>query len=71
LSGFLVCYSFKNTNDKDAAMSNEEIAQRIEEEAEALAEKILMLYVVDGMEAKEKVKQLLLQFAAKSCPAIH
>ena len=47
-------------------MDNEKAAQHIEERAEALAEEILMLYVMDGMKAKEEVKQLLMQFASQA-----
>lgn len=46
-------------------MSTDKTAHDIEEQADALAEEILMLYVMDGVEAKEQVKQLLVQFAAE------
>ncbi|MEX2940276.1 hypothetical protein [Serratia fonticola] len=47
-------------------MDNGKAAQGIEDRAEALAEEILMLYVMDGMKAKEEVKQLLMQFASQA-----
>ncbi|HEJ9057180.1 TPA: hypothetical protein SML50_001441 [Serratia fonticola] len=47
-------------------MDNDKAAQSIEERAEALAEEILMIYVMDGMKAKGEVKQLLIQFASQA-----
>ncbi|MBP1010756.1 hypothetical protein [Serratia fonticola] len=47
-------------------MDNGKATQSFEEQAEALAEEILMLYVMDGMKAKEDVKQLLMQFASQA-----
>ncbi|MFZ1875010.1 MAG: hypothetical protein WAU54_19870 [Chania sp.] len=47
-------------------MSNDKTARDIEEQADALAEEILMLYVMDGMKAKEQVKQLLMQFVLQT-----
>ncbi|HBE9077669.1 hypothetical protein [Serratia fonticola] len=47
-------------------MDNETATQHIEERAEAVAEEILMLYVMDGMKAKEEVKQLMIQFASQA-----
>ncbi|WP_156293346.1 hypothetical protein [Serratia oryzae] len=47
-------------------MSNDKTTHDIEEQADALAEEILMLYVMDGMEAKEQVKQLLMQFVLQT-----
>lgn len=55
-----------DTNNKDVSMSNDKTARDIEEQADALAEEILMLYVMDGMKAKEQVKQLLMQFVLQT-----
>lgn len=51
---------------QDVRMDNETATQHIEERAEAVAEEILMLYVMDGMKAKEEVKQLMIQFASQA-----
>ncbi|WP_174332795.1 hypothetical protein [Serratia fonticola] len=47
-------------------MDSDKAAQNNEDRVEALAEQILMLYVMDGMKAKEEVKQLLMQFASQA-----
>jgi hypothetical protein len=52
-------------------MSNDKTARDLEEQVDALAEEILMLYVMDGMKAKEQVKQLLMQFATGETGKTH
>ncbi|MFC0227427.1 hypothetical protein [Serratia aquatilis] len=52
-------------------MSNEDTVQNFEERVDALAEEILMRYVMDGMAAKEEVKQLLIEFAENERSKTH
>jgi hypothetical protein len=69
--GLLCLLCWIKPNHKDVSMDNEKATQHIEERAEAVAEEILMLYVMDGMKAKEKVKQLLMQFAVEKNSNFH
>lgn len=44
-------------------MNNDKVTEGIEARADVLAEEILVLYVINGMKAKDEVKQLLIRFA--------